>query len=118
KTKYPHQQSSARCKQSLEATHLDDAQRTISLTRLHAAEWHVDPRKIGVIGFSAGGHLVAASRGHFDKRVSPPEPGRRGRRRGASPLLLCRAKAGRSSSRNAPIRKGGPCLRLAAHQAS
>jgi acetyl esterase/lipase len=50
---------------------LDDAQRTISLTRLHAAEWHVDPRKIGVIGFSAGGHLVAATSVHFEKRVYP-----------------------------------------------
>ena len=48
---------------------LDDAQRTISLTRQHAAEWHVDPHKIGVIGFSAGGHLVAATSVHFDKRV-------------------------------------------------
>jgi acetyl esterase/lipase len=28
--------------------------------RLHAAEWHIDSRKIGVLGFSAGGHLVAA----------------------------------------------------------
>jgi len=50
---------------------LDDAQRTISLTRLHAAEWHIDPHRIGVIGFSAGGHLVAATSVHFDKRVYP-----------------------------------------------
>ncbi len=50
---------------------LDDAQRTISLTRLHAAEWQVDPRKIGVVGFSAGGHLVAATSVHFEKRVYP-----------------------------------------------
>jgi acetyl esterase/lipase len=50
---------------------LDDAQRTISLTRLHAVEWHVDPRKIGVIGFSAGGHLVAATSVHFGNRVFP-----------------------------------------------
>lgn len=48
---------------------LDDAQRSISLTRQHAAEWHVDPHRIGVIGFSAGGHLVAATSVHFDKRV-------------------------------------------------
>lgn len=47
---------------------LDDAQRTISLTRLHAAEWHVDPQKIGVIGFSAGGHLAVATSVHFKKR--------------------------------------------------
>jgi acetyl esterase/lipase len=48
---------------------LDDAQRTISLTRQHAAEWHIDPNRIGVIGFSAGGHLVAATSVHFEKRV-------------------------------------------------
>src|SRR6266571_8676290 len=39
---------------------LEDAQRTIGLVRAHAAEWHIDPHKIGVLGFSAGGHLVAA----------------------------------------------------------
>jgi acetyl esterase/lipase len=48
---------------------LDDAQRTISLTRQHAAEWHINPNKIGVIGFSAGGHLVAATSVHFEKRA-------------------------------------------------
>ena len=45
------------------------AQRTISLTRQHAAEWHIDPKRIGVIGFSAGGHLVAATSVHFNKRI-------------------------------------------------
>ena len=40
---------------------LEDAQRTISLVRSRAAEWHVDPHKIGVLGFSAGGHLAAAA---------------------------------------------------------
>jgi acetyl esterase/lipase len=48
---------------------LEDAQRTIGLVRLHAAEWGVDPRKIGVLGFSAGGHMVAAVSTHFDRRV-------------------------------------------------
>jgi acetyl esterase/lipase len=48
---------------------LEDAQRTISLVRFHAAEWHIDPHKIGVLGFSAGGHLVAATSVHFDKRL-------------------------------------------------
>jgi acetyl esterase/lipase len=48
---------------------LEDAQRTIGLVRFHAAEWHIDPHKIGVIGFSAGGHLVAATSVHFDRRV-------------------------------------------------
>jgi acetyl esterase/lipase len=48
---------------------LEDAQRTIGLVRAHAAEWHIDPHKIGVLGFSAGGHLVAAVSTHFDRRV-------------------------------------------------
>jgi len=47
---------------------LQDAQRTLGLVRFRAAEWHIDPHKIGVIGFSAGGHLVAATSTHFDKR--------------------------------------------------
>jgi acetyl esterase/lipase len=48
---------------------LQDAQRTVGLVRFHAYEWHIDPRKIGVLGFSAGGHLAAAASTHFDKRV-------------------------------------------------
>src|SRR5581483_1946038 len=48
---------------------LEDAQRTVGLVRYHAAEWHIDPRKIGVLGFSAGGHLVAAVSTHFKKRL-------------------------------------------------
>ncbi len=48
---------------------LEDAQRTVGLVRYHAAEWNIDPRKIGVLGFSAGGHLAAAISNHFDKRV-------------------------------------------------
>jgi acetyl esterase/lipase len=50
---------------------LDDAQRTLGLVRLHASEWHIDPHKIGVLGFSAGGHLVAAVSTHYDRRVYP-----------------------------------------------
>jgi len=50
---------------------LEDAQRTLGLVRLHAAEWQVDPHKIGVIGFSAGGHMVAAISTHFDRRLYP-----------------------------------------------
>ena len=50
---------------------LEDAQRTIGLVRLHAAEWHIDSHKIGVIGFSAGGHLVANVSTHFTKRSYP-----------------------------------------------
>ena len=50
---------------------LEDAQRTLSLVRSHAAEWHIDPHKIGVLGFSAGGHLSVAMSVHFDKRSYP-----------------------------------------------
>src|SRR3989475_8438226 len=50
---------------------LEDAQRTVGLVRLHAAEWHIDPHKIGVLGFSAGGHLSAAMSTHFAKRLYP-----------------------------------------------
>ena len=50
---------------------LEDAQRTIGLVRLHAAEWHIDSHKIGVLGFSAGGHLVAAISTNFAKRLYP-----------------------------------------------
>lgn len=51
---------------------LEDAQRTLGLVRLHAAEWHIDPRKIGVMGFSAGGHLVAAISNSYQRRLYPP----------------------------------------------
>ncbi len=50
---------------------LEDAQRTMGLVRSHAAEWHIDPHKIGVLGFSSGGHLVAAMSTHFAKRLYP-----------------------------------------------
>ncbi len=50
---------------------LEDAQRTVGLVRFHAAEWHIDPHKIGVLGFSAGGHLVAAVSTHFELRLYP-----------------------------------------------
>jgi acetyl esterase/lipase len=51
---------------------LEDAQRTVGLVRLHAPEWHIDPHKVGVLGFSAGGHLVAAVSTNFAKRLYPP----------------------------------------------
>ena len=50
---------------------LEDAQRTVGLVRFHAAEWHIDPHKIGVLGFSAGGHLSAAMSTHFAIRLYP-----------------------------------------------
>src|ERR1700730_11469233 len=50
---------------------LEDAQRIMGLVRFHAAEWHIDPHKIGVLGFSSGGHLSAAMSTHFAKRLYP-----------------------------------------------
>ena len=50
---------------------LEDAQRTLGLVRYHAAEWQIDPHKVGVIGFSAGGHMAATTSTHFDKRIYP-----------------------------------------------
>lgn len=50
-------------------TALQDAQRALGLVRHQAARWSIDPRKIGVLGFSAGGHMVAAISTHFDKRL-------------------------------------------------
>ena len=48
---------------------LQDAQRALGIVRLRAAEWKIDPHKIGVLGFSAGAHLAAALSTHFDKRL-------------------------------------------------
>ncbi len=53
-------------------TALEDAQRTVGLVRFHAAEWHIDPHKIGVLGFSAGGHMVANISTHFAQRAYTP----------------------------------------------
>lgn len=51
---------------------LEDAQRAISLVRSQAAIWHIATNKIGVIGFSAGGHLVTATSTQFNKRSYTP----------------------------------------------
>jgi acetyl esterase/lipase len=51
---------------------LEDAQRSVRLVRRHAAEWGVDPHKIGVLGFSAGGFLVAEASTRFNDRLYAP----------------------------------------------
>jgi acetyl esterase/lipase len=48
---------------------LQDAQRALGLVRQHAAEWGIDSKRIGVLGFSAGAHLSAALSTHYDKRL-------------------------------------------------
>jgi acetyl esterase/lipase len=48
---------------------LQDAQRALSLVRSNAKEWGIDPKRIGMVGFSAGGHLAFATATSFDKRT-------------------------------------------------
>ena len=45
---------------------LQDAARAVRLTRAKAAEWKIDPQRVGVMGSSAGGHLAATILTHFD----------------------------------------------------
>jgi acetyl esterase/lipase len=52
---------------------LEDAQQAMRITRAHASEWHIDPHRIGVLGFSAGGHLVVVLGNHPEfKRANEP----------------------------------------------
>jgi acetyl esterase/lipase len=51
---------------------LQDAQRAIGLVRSRAADWGMDPKRIGILGFSAGGHLAATASNTFDSRTYPP----------------------------------------------
>jgi acetyl esterase/lipase len=51
---------------------LQDAQRAVRLVRQHAAEWSIDPNRVGVLGFSAGGHLSAAISNLYDKQLYDP----------------------------------------------
>ena len=50
---------------------LQDAQQAIRLVRENAKEWNVNPDKIGIMGFSAGGHLASTAGTHFEKPVEP-----------------------------------------------
>ena len=54
------------------AAALEAAQRAMGLVRLHAAEWGIDPNRVGVLGFSAGGHLSAAISNHYERRLYAP----------------------------------------------
>ena len=51
---------------------LEDAQRAMGMVREHAAEWGIDPSRLGVMGFSAGAHLAAAISNHYEKRIYAP----------------------------------------------
>ncbi|KOP38358.1 MULTISPECIES: alpha/beta hydrolase [unclassified Flavobacterium] len=48
---------------------LQDAQEAIRYVRQNAAKWNIDPNKIGILGFSAGGHLAATLSTHYDDKV-------------------------------------------------
>lgn len=48
---------------------LQDAQRAIQMVREKASEWNINPSRIGIMGFSAGGHLASTAGTHFDKAV-------------------------------------------------
>lgn len=48
---------------------LQDAHRALGLVRFRAKEWNIDPKRIGILGFSAGGHLAAAASTNFDTRA-------------------------------------------------
>src|SRR5260221_10064985 len=45
---------------------LQDAQRAIRTVRARAADWKIDPKRVGIMGFSAGGHLTSTAATHFD----------------------------------------------------
>jgi len=55
---------------------LEDAQQAMRITRSHAAEWHIDPQRIGAVGFSAGAHLAVILGNHpdFKKEGAPETP--------------------------------------------
>src|SRR3954469_23296754 len=46
---------------------MGDASRAVRFVRAHAAEWKLDPHRIGIMGFSAGGHLASTIATHFDE---------------------------------------------------
>ena len=51
---------------------LQDAQRAIRLVRQHAGAWKIDPKRIGVLGFSAGAHLTLLAATNYDEKVYDP----------------------------------------------
>jgi acetyl esterase/lipase len=54
---------------------LQDAQRALRTVRARAREWAIDPHRIGILGFSAGGHLASTTATHFDGgRPEAPDP--------------------------------------------
>ena len=52
---------------------MQDGQRAIRIVRRHAKEWGIDPEKIGIMGFSAGGHLASTISTHYNEKVYDPD---------------------------------------------
>jgi acetyl esterase/lipase len=67
-----------------------DAQRGIRFVRFHARECNLDPKRVGILGFSAGGHLASSAGTHYDKGKPSPDPIER---EGCRPdlMILCYA---------------------------
>ena len=51
---------------------LEDGQRAVRIVRAHAKEWNIDPEKIGIMGFSAGGHMAASVSTCYERKVYEP----------------------------------------------
>lgn len=69
----PHYDAHCDCeKDPIRPLALQDAQRALGLVRFHAKKWNIDPNKVGVMGFSAGGHLVADISTNYRKRAYSP----------------------------------------------
>ena len=64
----------ARAKENPSKEPLQDAQRAIGLVRHHAAEWGIDPARVGILGFSAGGHLTVMATLHANERTYTTDP--------------------------------------------
>lgn len=50
---------------------LDDAAQAVRTVRAHAGEWKIDPKRVGILGFSAGGHLASTLATHFEQSSRP-----------------------------------------------
>ena len=50
---------------------LQDVQRAIRIVRANSIQWNINPQKIGVMGFSAGGHLASTVATHYEKSAYP-----------------------------------------------
>jgi acetyl esterase/lipase len=55
------------------AAPLQDAQRGLRLLRQHAAEWRIDEKRVGILGFSAGGHLTVMAGTHWNETTYPKQ---------------------------------------------